>query len=253
MLLAMTGYADPRWLTFRQAKALGGSVRKGEEGSPIVFWKMLDKKQAEQEGGRPLELEASKGQKVPMLRYFTVFNVAQCEGLNLPELEEVRAFEPIEAAAALVEAMPQRPEIRHGFKGASYSPAGDEVRMPNPGSFESPEDYFATLFHELTHATGHKSRLARHEREEYAFHSWGDENYSREELVAEFGSAFLTGETGIEATTPASASYIASWLKTFQGNPKMAVIAAAQAQKAADFILNRNHQAEASENTEAAA
>lgn len=230
----LKGFNDPRWITFNQAKAIGGTVRKGEKGTPVIFWNWVEKEKENQ----PEEIE-----KIPFLKYYTVFNVEQCDGLNLPELEKpapATSFEIIDAAAAILEGMPKRPITRHSGDRACYTPSADVVILPPPEAFESPAHYYATAFHEYAHATGHECRLGRHKREEYAFHSWGDENYSREELVAEFTAAFLAAEAGIaEETLEPSASYIAGWIKHLKKDPKAAVTAAAAAQKAADFILDR--------------
>jgi antirestriction protein ArdC len=224
-LLHAAGYPSPFWLTFRQAKSLGGSVKKGEHPFPVVFWKVLE------------EGEEDEKRRVPLLRYHSVFNVAQCEGIDVPSLEPTGDFHPIDRCEKVVADMPRRPEIRHGAERACYSPLDDTVTMPEARLFESPEAYYGTLFHELTHATGHQSRLARKEIVES--NRFGSDPYSREELVAEMGAAFLYGHCAIETTTvEQSAGYIQSWLGRLKSDRKLVVIAAAQAQKACDFILN---------------
>ena len=231
-LLHSLGYESPHFLTFKQARDRGGSVRKGEKGCPVVFWKWLEVEQADETTNR----------RVPMLRYYTVFNVAQCDGIDAPATDmPERKHKPVQAAQATVEAMPNPPGIVHGYTGADYSPRTDIVRMPKPGRFESSEAYYKTLFHELTHSTGHSSRLNRNVDLKLA--AFGSSDYSREELVAEMGAAFLCGETGIlDAQIGQSAAYIAGWLKALKNDRKMVVTAAAQAQKAVDFILNRNFE-----------
>jgi antirestriction protein ArdC len=140
-----------------------------------------------------------------------------------------------ERCEEIVHAMPKRPEIIHGKGRASYSPVEDRVFMPDAGMFNSPESYYSTLFHELTHATGHASRLARKEVMEP--NSFGSDPYSREELVAEMGAAFLAGHGGIESQVlEPSASYIQEWLSRLKDDRKLVVHAAAQAQRACDFI-----------------
>ena len=230
-LLHSLGYESPYFLTFKQAKERGGSVRKGEKGCPVVFWKWLEVEQADEPTTK----------RVPMLRYYTVFNVAQCEGISAPAIDvPERKHEPVLAAQATVRAMPNPPGIVHGYTGAAYSPRTDIVRMPKPGRFESSERYYSTLFHELTHSTGHSSRLDRNVDLKLA--AFGSSDYSREELVAEMGAAFLCGETGILDTIEQSAAYIEGWLRSLRNNRKLVVTAAAQAQKAVDFILNRDFQ-----------
>jgi len=236
-MLACQDYASPYWLTFKQAKALGGSVRKGEHGTPVVFWKRLERKDEE-------ESADEKKERSPfMLLYSTVFNLEQTDGVKVPkgrieevDDEEAEAVSPIEACEAIVKAMPQRPEIKHGGNRAYYRPTTDQVHLPERDSFESAEAYHSTQFHELVHATGHESRLARAGVVDAIM--YGDTNYSREELVAEMGAAFLCGEVGIEQKTlDSSASYISGWLKALKNDRTLVVLAAAQASKAARFIM----------------
>src|SRR5262249_37938096 len=151
-LLHAMSYTSPYWLTFKQAQELGGHVRKGEKACPVVFWKWLE---VEREGER---------ERVPFLRYYSVFNVAQCEGIegHVPSAPgSTREHSPVEAAERIFQGMPKRPDVRHGLAQAFYSPSGDYVGMPAPEQFRSGEDYYSVLFHELTHSTGHESRLAR--------------------------------------------------------------------------------------------
>lgn len=238
-ILALSAFTDPRWLTFKQAQAMGGNVRKGEKGTCVMFWKVM-KKELEENGEKKIKA-------FPILKTFTVFNVEQCEGLELPELKSF-THEPIAEAEALVANMPQRPKVFHEGDRAFYSPVYDHVGMPAPESFESPAEYYSTLFHELTHSTGHRSRLGRFEANDYTPH-FGSTTYAKEELVAELGSAFLRAACGIEHT-PAlenSAAYLQSWLDALKNDRRMLVFAAAQAQKAADFILGRAQEDEAEE------
>jgi antirestriction protein ArdC len=226
-LLNAASYASPFWLTFRQIENLGGRVRKGEQSFPVVFWKMF-KEEGENEAKR-----------IPFLRYHRVFNTAQCEGINIPTsptMSVSQTFQPIEKCEQVVAAMPKRPQINHDGIRACYSPSLDVVSMPETRLFETSEGYYSTLFHELTHATGHATRLSR--KEITAPIRFGSDPYSREELVAEMGAAFLCGHCEIEnKTINLSASYIQSWLGKLKEDRKLVVHAAAQAQKASDFIL----------------
>lgn len=226
-LLCAAKYPSPFWLTFRQVHLFGGSVKKGEKSFPVVFWKRY--KEEGNDEARP----------IPFLRYYSVFNVAQCEGfdvLALPGIEPSPKFERIERCEKVVSAMPKAPVIKHQGSRACYSPSADEISIPVPESFESLESYYSTLFHELTHSTGHLSRLNRKEVAQPG--RFGSEPYSREELVAEMGAAFLCGHCEIEnKTVDQSASYIQSWLNRLKDDRKLVVHAAAAAQKACDFIL----------------
>lgn len=224
-LLRCAGFASPYWLSFKQAQERGGHVRKGEKGMPVVFWKQYER-----------ETEDGEKRRVPVLRYYTVFNVAQIDGLHMDFPEpEIKEHRPIEEAEAIVANMPNRPIIIHGEARAYYRSALDVVNMPAPGLFDMPEEYYGTKFHELIHSTGHESRLNRRPSTEPR--KFGDTAYAREELVAEMGAAFLCAACGIErATLENSAAYIASWLKALRNDPKAVVIAAAQAQRAADYI-----------------
>jgi antirestriction protein ArdC len=228
LLLSLAGYGSPYWLTFKQALDMGGSVKKGEKGTVAVFWKKFQISGEDEE----------KTRSIPLLRYFTAFNVEQCENLKVPAGESRNAGNPIGACDEIVAGYDKAPSVFHGGDKAFYSPLRDTINMPAKQAFESMETYYATLFHELSHSTGHKSRLARPGI--VNFDTFGSHQYSLEELVAEMGAAFLAAQAGLH-TTPKlldeSAAYIASWLEKLQGDPKMVVQAAAQAQKAADLIL----------------
>jgi antirestriction protein ArdC len=229
-MLAASGYSSPYWLTFKQALAAGGCVRKGEHGTPVIFWKRAEEAETEEEEGGKY--------RGPVCRYYSVFNVAQCDGIQAPTPEPLN-FEPIPECVRIVSDWKQAPLIHHRGNRACYSPISDEVEMPSPGSFISPEAYYSTLFHELTHSTGHGSRLARKGVTEPT--GYGTHEYSREELVAEMGAAFLCGATGIElaSTLENSSAYLASWIKALKGDARLVVTAGAQAQRAADHILGR--------------
>ncbi len=225
-LLSAAGYSSPFWLTFKQVKSLNGWVKPGEKSFPVVFWKILE------------ETTGGESKKIPFLRYHSVFNVAQCEGITVPTPPEVTGeFHPIDECEAMVTDMPRRPTIGHSGGRACYSPVQDVITMPESKLFETPEAYYATLFHELTHATGHVSRLNRKEITEP--NGFGSDPYGREELVAEMGAAFLCGHCHIDnATINQSAGYIQNWLERLKNDRKLVVHAAAQAQKACDFIRN---------------
>ena len=229
LLSAMGG---GEFLTFKQAQGLGGNVRKGEKGCPVVYWNFVESKTRKDSKGNP--------EKIPFLKSFTVFNVSQCEGLELPAPEtegETVPFIPIERAEETITRTGA--EIHHGGARAFYRPATDQIQMPEKEAFHSPEEYYSTAFHELTHWTGHESRLARKGILELA--AFGDAVYSKEELVAEMGAAFLCAEHGIEGTLDNSAAYLQGWIKALRGDSKLAIQAAAAASKAANFILGKTN------------
>ncbi len=234
-LLSCTDYELPYWVSYKQSKQLGGHVSKGEKSTLVVFWKWYDRE----------DLESGKAVKIPVLRYYNVFNVAQCDGLEskLPPVDDEPSepFKPIDACERIVSEMPQAPSLNHGMIGAFYRHSDDSVNMPPCDRFEKPQAYYSTLFHELTHATGHEKRLKRPGIVEPS--RFGSGTYSKEELVAEMGAAFLCGHAGIDnATIDSSASYIDGWLKRLKDDKRLVVHAAANAQKAADFILDRMHE-----------
>jgi len=227
--LLFAGYSDPRWVTFNQAQEMGGSVLKGAKSTPVVFWKPIDRREDEDE-------DARKGGAI--LRFYRVFNVAQCDIPNLPALEVREAPEPIEAAQDVLLNMPDPALIQWGAVQASYSVLSDEIRMPNRETFDSAEEVYSTLFHEVAHSTRHPRRLDRGGSD---LNHFGDDKYGREELVAEMSAALLCAETGIaQATMTNSEAYIAGWLRTIKGNPRDLLTAAAQAQRAVDYILGRS-------------
>jgi antirestriction protein ArdC len=240
---------DNRWVTFNQAKQLGGNVSKGEKSTIVVFWKMFDTEETDSKG-------KVKIKKVPFLRYYRVFNVSQCEGLKIKPLDRgddksLSKVEVIEAAERLINGYDGRPNVINGFDRAYYQGDGDVVGMPPMDTFESSEAYYSTLFHEYTHSTGHKDRLNRHAEDGLTMH-FGDESYSKEELVAEFGSAFLCAIGGfqIDATFKQSVGYIQNWSEVIKKDKKIIVSASSKAQKAVDYIAPDREEEEKEESNE---
>lgn len=224
-LLAFQPYTDHRWLTFKQVKAQGGNVRKGEKGSMVIFWRFLD-------GEKTLKDGTTKKTKIPFLRYYTVFNVEQTEGWMshpLPVLEN--KVDRISACEAFIDAMPEKPII-HNSHMAYFRPSDDSVGMPNINAFDNSEAYYCTLFHEITHWTGGEKRLGRFEKGQA--HLFGSEVYSKEELVAELGAAFLCAELGLDNTglIKNSAAYLRSWVKRLKEDNTLIISAASKAKKA---------------------
>ena len=218
------GYTLNRWITYSQARALGGCVRRGETGTGIVFFKMMERDEAANDPGQR--------RVIPLLRSFTVFNAAQVDAL--PEaLTAVPAppegWTPIGAADELLAR--SGAVIRHGGDRAFYRPADDVIQLPLPAVFPQASHYYATALHELTHWTGALGRCnrvlsSRTHIEAYAF----------EELVAEMGAAFLSSHCGLPGELQ-HASYIESWLTALRNDKRLIFTAASQAQKAADYLL----------------
>lgn len=236
-LLACQQYSSPYWLTFNQIQTKGGHLIKGSKSTPVIFWKWLDSKDAD-----ATDVVGSSG-KIPMLRYYNVFNTDQCEGIQLPEPEEEtnNQFDPITRAEEIIAGMPLLPEIKYGGNRAYYSPSLDYVQIPSLHTFDTIEEYYNTCFHECVHASGHSSRLARKSILEPSY--FGSHEYSKEELVAEMGAAFLCGHAAIEQKTiENSAAYISGWLRSLKNDKTLLVQAAAAAQRASDYILNITHQ-----------
>jgi antirestriction protein ArdC len=229
------GYESNYWLTYNQAKKLGGNVRRGEKGTKIILWKPV-------RAAKPKDGE-DKREGYLLMREFTVFNVDQCDGISAPSVEtESRECNRIEAADAVVTRYLAHdgPTLSHGGDRAFYAPAIDAVRMPMQEAFDSDDHYYSTLFHELAHSTGHSDRLARPSLVDPQ--PFGSPDYSREELVAEMAAAFLCGETGIDVNVEHHAGYVQNWLQALQGDRKLVVQAAAAAQKAVDLIVNRKKE-----------
>lgn len=228
------GYDSPYWLTYKQAADREGNVRKGEHGTVVVFWKLLEREKTDPITG------ATTTEKIPFLRYYTVFNAQQCEGIEYPNpLGENPPldFQPVAACESVVNGYRDKPSIAHdGGNRAFYRWSTDEIHLPEQTRFSSIPDYYATLFHEMAHSTGHESRLNR--RQDVKQAAFGSADYSKEELVAEMGAAFLCGHCSIDgATIENSAAYVDGWRRAIHQDKKLVVFAAAQAQKAADYIL----------------
>jgi antirestriction protein ArdC len=224
------GYASQDWLTFRQALAAGGSVRKGERGQTVFYADCFTPKGEHEQGSDGGDAEAVRS--IPFLKRFTVFNVAQCEGL--PErftaapapLPERQLHEDAEALIAATGA-----DFRIGGAEACYSPALDIVQVPPQPAFAQQIDYYRTALHELGHWTGHPSRLDRDQRG-----GFGTPAYAREELCAELASAFLCAALGIVPTVR-HADYLANWLAVLRSDSRAIFKASSQASKAAEFLL----------------
>ncbi len=221
---------DPgEYATWNQVIEAGGRV-KPEEAKKyhiVVFWKWLEKE----------DEETGKNEKVPMLRYYRVYEInKQCEGLESKRKTETFDHDPIEEAEKIKQGYIDAPSIKFGPGKAYYSPAKDLISIPELRDHFQPEEYYSTMFHEMVHSTGHPRRLNR--QGITAIAGFGSETYSKEELIAELGAAMLCAQAKIDNTTiDNSAAYIAGWLRKLKNDKRLIVQAAAQAQKASDYIL----------------
>ena len=233
-LLGSQGYGSRYWLTFNQANKLGGHIRKGEKSSIVTFWHVGEEKTIRDTDGN------TRKSKPFLLRYYHVFNIEQTEGIadKLGLGNATPRVASIEQCEAIVKRMPNPPEIQQDAR-ACYRPSTDTVGMPSKPLFNSSEEYYSTLFHELTHSTGHASRVGREGIEQ--LNTFGSESYSKEELVAEMGAAMLCGLMGLAPQTLGnSAAYLQSWLGALKSDSRMVVTAASAAQKAVDYILGKS-------------
>jgi len=256
ILLQASKFVDPRWISYKQAAAKGGNVRKGEKSTIITFWKPFTSHDKTTCRDRKACESVEKGTNcklIKMLRYYRVFNVEQCDGLDLEPLAIGETPEPIaihtEAQRVLDKYLERENglALQHGCEGgcndpggAHYIPSLDIIHLPKRDTFTTMEGYYSTAFHEAGHSTGTPDRCDRKDwTGSYTMHSGGR---SREELVAEFTSAFVSAATGLDNTLEADqhAAYVKSWLRHLKANPKWAIEAAAYAQKAANRILNVN-------------
>jgi antirestriction protein ArdC len=247
------GYASPWWGTYRHIAELGGQVRRGETSVQVVFWKQLPARDAE---GQDRDVGTSPPRTVPLLRAFRVFNAEQADHLPARYRAAQTAGPDLAGDARDVLAgylAAGGPALVHAAgAGPSYSPARDQITLPAPGQFPSREAYWATAFHEAAHSTGHPARLNRPGAA--GFDHYGSGRYAREELVAEIGGAMLAATTGVATDASLrddSAAYIAGWLTALDGDRKLVVTAASQAEHAADHVLAPQRQAEPRPDAEA--
>lgn len=242
-LMNLTPHPIPYFMSFKQVTEKGGNICKGAKAEKVFFYKTLFKN-TEEKFISPEQAKALRGmgeevQVIPMLKYYNVFNIADVEGIEIeiPEVE-LKPHEKIGKCEAVIRNMSNRPElVFEDANRAYYAPVSDKLNMPDIKQFETPEDYYCTFFHELTHATGHQSRLNREGITK--LNPFGSPGYSKEELVAEMGASFLSAHAGInyDELTENSASYLQGWLKVLKADKKLIFKAAAEAQKAIDFIL----------------
>lgn len=231
MLLKHTG----EYATYKQWQDLGGQVKKGEKSEIVVFWKIFEAEETNKDTGE------KETKKIPLLRYYNVFHISQVEGVEPLAPEQLNdEVEPIEEADKIITDYITREHIEFTecrSNEAYYSPSQDAVVVPMKEQYKVINEYYSTTFHELTHSTGHKNRLNRLETGAVA--AFGSETYSKEELVAEIGSASLMNLLGIETvkTFRNSAAYIQSWLQVLRNDNKFIVSASSKAEKAVNYIL----------------
>lgn len=223
-------YELPFFLTFKQCKEIGGNVKKGQSGHMVVFWSVVHK-----------EVEETEEEKTFFnLRYYTVFNVDQCE---LPEewkekhIPKMHSFKRLQTAENIIAGYENRPSIVYKGNKACYIPTLDTINMPPLRTFKNKALYYSTLFHECTHSTGHETRLNRDLK------NWfGSEEYGKEELIAEIGAGYLCTIAGIHDTIKHSAAYIHNWSKVISESERFFVYAASAAEKAAKYILGEKQE-----------
>lgn len=216
------GFSSNTWMTFKQAKDLGGNVMKGEKSQSIIYYQMLKRKD-----------EDGKEVMIPILKSYSVFNLEQTEGITkkvkspiAPDVEYTDALTLAEGIGA---------SVLHGGDRAFFSPSQDFIKMPPQKAFDDLNQWDSTLLHELTHWTGHSSRIDRLKGKKF-----GDQDYAFEELIAEIGSALLGGNLNIPHEKLQHAEYVQSWLTVLKSDKKAIFSAAKQAQKACDYILDAN-------------
>lgn len=225
----MKGFVDTRWMTFRNAEKLGGHIKKGEKGVGIVFWNFLKVKKLEASAAGS---EDTEQKMIPFARMYTVFNVEQCEGIDLSPLKIT--VEPEGTKNLEAEKIVSLPHLKHGGSRAYYSQSKDHIVLPVREAFESLDFYFSTAYHEVLHWSGHPRRLNR----KFGIR-FGDQDYAFEELVAEIGAVFLGAGTGIPFEGMRHPEYLNFWLQILKNDNRAIFTAAAKAQAAADFVLDK--------------
>lgn len=229
LILNNTEFEYPLFLSFLQAKELGGNIKRGSKSIEVIYWKTLEFENDE------------KTTRIPFLRYYNVFNIECVEGIKL-ELPTKYVNDPIEHCESIINEIPSKPIIEHGGDEPHYNWKEDKIKVPYRDNFILSDEYYATLFHELAHSTGHETRLNRETCMKPA--AYGSRDYCKEELVAEIATCFLCGEAGIANNTiDNSSAYIRFWLERLtyllREDDKAFVRASAQAQRATDYILRR--------------
>lgn len=227
---------DGEWASFKQWTELGGHIRKGEKSSIVVFWKILPVEEMQEDGSKVVK-------QIPLLKYINVFHISQVDGVEPLPKEELHDIKPIEKAESILIDYWTRENIKvEHIKGnkAFYSPMSDMIQLPLFEQFKDANEYYSTAFHESVHSTMKESRCNRAEERKNKLVAFGSEEYSKEELVAEIGSANLMNIIGIETKKSFrnSTAYIQSWLRVLRNDNKFIVSASSKAEKAVEYILN---------------
>ncbi len=218
---------DGEYVTRKQLAEAGGKLIKGEKYTPVIFWKLHTIE----------DQESGKEKSIPIIRFYQVYNIHQCTGIESKRgNQECADDDSIQLAEELIEKYSDMPKIVEDIDRTYYDPETDTIHIPSASRFAEIEQYYVHLFHELAHSTGHHKRLDRKGITDELV-AYGDESYSREELIAELATAMLCGLCGMSnATIDTSATYIDEWIKKLKEDPKLIATAGAQAQKVCDYI-----------------
>lgn len=249
LILSFLGseYDSPFWGTYKQITEQGGQIRKGEKSTLVTLWKRMER-DVKDANGAPVMVDGKpETRSFMMVRGFNVFNACQADWADgMPsKFTPTKGcdFEPDEAAQKVADRyFADGPQLQHGWDRACYVPTFDQVQMPDATTFVDVDSYYSVLFHEAAHSTGAAKRLNRDGITDFA--GFASHSYGFEELVAELTTAMVCATVGIETTQEASASYLANWIATIKGDPKLIIQAASQAQKAADLILGETYDPE---------
>ena len=234
LLLGMTGYENPFWLTQNQLRSMNNKPVDEYDYTPVIFYTMVEDKELDENG---------KKKHRPILRYYKLFNVEQADKkIVIPEIKEpepVCEFTPLERAEDLLQSIPDPCPVTFGGGRAFYSPRKNFIRVPEKNLFDSTEFFYATLFHEISHSTGHKSKLNRE-----IINHFGTKKYAKEELTAEMSSNFIMNELGIvtEDTENNTVAYLQNWKQKLRDDPSIMIQAAGKAQKVCDYLFNRKKE-----------
>ena len=245
-LLQFSGYTSPYWLTYKQIEEMGGNVIKGEKSTQVVFWKINQYTNTNEVTGE------NETKKVPLLKYYNIFNVKQCENITIKDavtptpvsVEKYNDNLALEVCEAVINQYKQQQAglkvVIHESDRAFYRPSSDLVTMPLLAQFNTSEEFYSTFFHELGHSTGHETRLNRKEVTSHTS-QFGSSDYGVEELTAELTAAFLCAEIGISNETQErnSVAYLKHWMQAIKADKKMFIMASGRANKAAKLIMNK--------------